>query len=113
MSKQHFYSHLIEIESLFVELDELELSEKEKNHLAKLIDSNLHHTILDAILSELPEGDKQKFLEHLSNNDSKKIWDHLNSKADNIEDKIKSAAKDLKVKLHQDIKEAKGRNKNP
>lgn len=105
MSKTHFYSHLIEIESLVVELDKLELSEKEKEHLASLVDSNLHHTIIDAILSELSEKDKKIFMEHLSNDDKEKIWEHLNSKIDNIEEKIKTAAEDIKKKMHEDIKE--------
>ncbi|EKD91436.1 MAG: hypothetical protein ACD_30C00005G0004 [uncultured bacterium] len=107
MIKTHFYSHLIEIESLVVELDKLELSDTEKNHLAALVDSNLHHTILDVILSELSEQDKKIFMEHLSNDDKEKIWEHLNSKVNNIEEKIKTAAEDIKNKMHEDIKESK------
>lgn len=107
MSKKYFYSHLIEIDSLFIELDKLELTDEEKHHLAELIDANLHHTILDTILSQLPEEDKQKFMEHLSNNDKEKIWEHLNTKVENIEEKIKNAAADIKKLMHQDIEEAK------
>lgn len=106
MSK-HFYSHLVSVETLIVELDSLNLTAEEKMQLAKLIDSNLHHTILDAVMSELSEEDKQKFLEHLSGTDHAKTWEHLNSKVDNIEQKIKTAAEDLKKDLHSDIEEAK------
>jgi hypothetical protein len=107
MSKAHFYSQVIEIESLIVELDKMDLSEDERSHLASLIDSSLHHTVLDAVLSELPEQDKKVFLKHLEKNDHPKIWTHLNKKVDNIEEKIKKAAEELKTELHKDLKEAK------
>jgi hypothetical protein len=104
---KNFYTHLIEIDSLFVELETLELSDSQKKHLAELIDSNLHNTVLDAILKELPEEEKENFIKHVNNSGHNKIWEYLNEKADGIEDKIKKAAKDLKIKLHQDLAEAK------
>ena len=90
-----------------VELDKLNLSEEEKIHLTQLIDSSLHHTILEAILSQLPEEDKKVFLKHLHEGSHNQIWKFLNEKVDNIEDKIKKAAKNLIDELHKDIKEAK------
>jgi len=105
--KKYFYSHIIEIESIFVELDNLDLSDSQRKNLASLIDSNLHHTVLDAILEELPEQEKEVFIKHVQIADHDKIWDYLNEKADNIEDRIKTAAKQLKTKLHQDLEEAK------
>ena len=103
-----FYSHLIEIESLIVELDSLELSDKERKHLATLADSNLHQAILQAILDELNEPEKKVFLEHLKREEHDKIWKLLNEKIDHVEDKIKDAAQKLKDELNKDIKKAKG-----
>lgn len=105
---KYFFSHLIEIESVTSELDKLDLSDKEKEHLAKLLDSSLHHTILDAILSELSEEDKRVFLRYVHEDDHEKIWKFLTDKIDNIEEKIKKAADDLKMELHKDLKEARG-----
>lgn len=104
---KYFYSHLVDIQSIIVELDKLDLSDKERIHLAQLVDSSLHHTILDAIMSELSEEDKRVFINHLKEGDNKKTMDHLSDKIDHIEDKIKAAADDLKKDLHKDIKEAK------
>lgn len=104
--KQFFYSHLIQIESVITELDALDLAPEQKNHLANLIDSSLHNTILDAVLSELSLSDKRVFLNHLKEDDHSKIWQFLNVKIDNIEEKVKKAADDLKVELRQDLKEA-------
>lgn len=104
---KYFYTHLIEIESLIVELDKLDLSLEERAHLASLVDSSLHHTILDVVLSQLSEEDKRVFLNHLQKNDHDKIWQFLTSKVDKIEEKIKVAAEDLKKQLYKDIREAR------
>lgn len=104
---KQFYSHLIEIESIIVELDKMDLTDEQKLHLAGLIDSSLHHTVLDAVLSELSDADKQIFLNHLKEDSHSKIWQFLNEKVDNIEDKIKKAAEDLVKEMHEDIKKAK------
>lgn len=102
-----FYSHLIEIESIIVELDKLDLSNEQKHHLAGLIDSSLHHTVLDAVLSELSPQDKKVFINYLREDDHSKIWKFLNEKLENIEEKIKKAADGLKKELHKDLAEAK------
>ena len=107
--KKHFYSHLVEVETLIIELDKLDLDDKQKTHLAKLLDSSLHGTILDAVLSELPDHDRKLFLDYLNKDEHDKIWQHLHDKIDNIEDKIIKVADELKDDLHQDIKEAKKR----
>lgn len=103
MSK-YFYSSIIEIESLTTELSKMDLSKEEKHNLAKLLDANLHNTILDTVLAELSDTEKGKFLEHLTEDNHEKIWEHLSKNVENIEDKIKKAAKDLKEEMHKDLK---------
>ncbi len=102
-----FYSHLVDIESVIVELDALELSPKEKAHLAQLVDSNLHHMILDTILSELSEEDKKSLVNSLREEDQEKIWELLHSRVDQVEDKIKAVVEEVKKEMHEDLKEAK------
>lgn len=105
-----FYSHLIEIETLTVELDSIELEDHQKHELATLVDSNMHNVVMDAIFSKLPESDKRKFAELAHSDDHKKVWDFLKDKSGDIEDEIKKAAADFKKKLHEDVKEAKTKN---
>lgn len=104
---KYFYSHLIEVQSLVIELDKMDLSPREKSHLAALIDSTLHHSILDTILEQLSPGDKEMFLRHLTENNHDRIWKFLNEKVEKIEDKVKITSEQLKEKLHQDLKEAR------
>lgn len=103
---KHFYSHLIEIDSIIVRLDEMGLSKEEKLHLAHLVDSSLHHTILDAVLSQLKDEDKRVFIAHLNDGNHDKIWKFLNEKISEVEMKIKKAAESLKSQLEKDLKEA-------
>lgn len=109
MGKKYFYSHLIETSTLSLELGDIELLPEERVHLISLVDSQLHHTILDTVLSELSEDDKKIFLHFLAIDDQAKIWEHLNKKVNNIEEKIKKAVEDLKKELHKDIIEAKSK----
>lgn len=106
---KYFFSHIIEVESIIIELDKMDLNQEQKKHLTELIDSSLHHTVLDVVLSELQISDKRVFINHLKEGDHSKIWQFLNGKVDNIEDKIKKAADDLKLQLHKDLKEASRR----
>ena len=90
-----------------MELDTHPLEDHEKEEVKKIIDESIYHTVLDAILSELSEEDKKVFLSHLVDDDHEKIWDFVNNKVENIEDKIKKAADDITVKIHSDIKDSK------
>ena len=107
--KKHFYSHIIETSTLSVELGEMDLSKDERIHLIQLVEDNIHHTILDMILSELSEEDKKIFLTHLTANNHDKIWEHLRKNVKDIEEKIKNSAESIKKELHGDIEGLKKR----
>ncbi|QQG40988.1 MAG: hypothetical protein HYV37_01545 [Candidatus Levyibacteriota bacterium] len=104
---KHFYSHLIETSTLSLALGDMELSQVERLELLSLAHENLHHAVLDTVLSELSENDKKLFLQHLAVDNHDKIWELLKSKVENIEEKIKKAAESLKEELHKDILEAR------
>ena len=107
MRKKYFYTHIIDTSTLSLELGSMELDSKERTHLISLIDSNIHHAVLDLILSELNSTDKKTFLSHLASENHDKVWRFLNGKVENVEEKIKKTAEDLKKELHKDIKEVK------
>ena len=109
MRKKYFYSHIIDTPVLSLELGEMDLDSKERLHLISLIDSNIHHEILDLILSELNPSDKKTFLAHLACENHDKVWKFLNQKIKDVEGKIKKAAEDLKSELHKDIKEIRAK----
>lgn len=103
-----FYTKLITVEPLLIEMESLNLSQEEREHLSELIDSSLHHTILDQILSNLNEEDKRVFLMRLSKNpEDETLLEFLNQKVENIEDGIKKVSDELIAKMHKDLKTAK------
>lgn len=105
--KGTFYAHLVNIEEVLIELDTLNLSVEERHHLGQLLDSNLHHTVLDAILEELSDEDKEILLRLIHSHKHDKIWKHLNEKVNGVEEKIQKAAKDITSQMHKDIKDAR------
>lgn len=105
--KKHFYHKVIETSSISLALGELDISQEERKHLIDLVEENLHHAILDAVLSELSEKDKQEFIEVFAEGDDEKIWKILSERVENIEEKIKKTAEELKKELHKDIEESK------
>lgn len=107
LKHKHFYSHIIDTTSISIELAEMELTPDERIHLVALAESNVHHTVLDTVLSELSDGDKKEFLQHVRDDKHDKIWELLKDKVENIEGKIKKAVEDIKTELHKDIEEAK------
>lgn len=102
---KHFYSHIVDTSTIVVELADMDMSHEERLHLLALLESNIHHAVLDVVLSSLHGEDKKTFLFHLHADDHDEIWKLLNSKTDKMEEKIKEAAEILKRQLHQDIKE--------
>ena len=105
---KHFYSKIIEIESIKLKLEELDMTPEERNHINRLIDASLHNTILDLILSELSEEDKRIFIDHLIEENHDKIWQHLNKNISDVETKIKKAADELSRELSKDINSTDG-----
>ncbi len=104
----YFYSHLIEIDTITSKLDELDMTEMQRKHLATLVDSTIHQEILDIIFSKLSDEDKLLFIEHFKKDpENPEIMQFLNSKARDIESEIKEAVGKIKKELHEDIKTAK------
>jgi len=107
MSKGHFYEKIIETSQISLELGDLNLSSEERRELIILVNKNIHANVLDTVLSELPDEDKKIFLKNLSENDHAKIWNHLSSKTEKIEDKIKRSIEKAKKEFLKDIAESK------
>ena len=104
---KHFYSFVVDTETIHVEIDSLEISDNEKAHLKELAESHIHHNVLDTVLSELSDEDKKTFLHHIESKHQENIWSFLYSKIEDVEDKVKEAANIIKRDLLKDLREAK------
>lgn len=104
----HFYTRYIKIEAVIEELHSLDLNDKELVHLTQLLDSSLHHAILNEVLSHLNEVDKKQFVHLLSKQETEeKILEFLQSRIESIDQKIEKVAEDLVSQMHKDVKETK------
>lgn len=104
---KHFYSFVVETDTLFMEINSLEISDNEKEHLKSLAESHIHHSVLDTILSELKDDDKKMFLSHINSKDHARTWKFVNTLIENAEEKISVAANKIKKELLHDLHEAK------
>lgn len=104
--KKHFYHSVVETSSISLAIAEMDMSNDERKHLISLVEDNLHHAILDAVLSELSDRDKQEFVQLFAEGRDDEVWRLLKDRTDNIEDKIKKTADDLKKELHKDIEDS-------
>lgn len=104
---RHFYTHIIETETISIELDTLNLKAEEKEHLERLVESQIHHAVVDTVLTQLPEDDKKTFLEHVHTKNYEKVWKLLHAKIDDAEEKIKKSAREITTELLKDIRQIK------
>lgn len=105
---KHFYSHIVDWQQVVIRMNELEIDEHDREGLSNLLEETLHSHIIAAVLDELDEKDRENFVKLIRDGDDNKIWEFLDKRVLNIEEKIKKTADDLEEKIHQDIKEAKG-----
>lgn len=103
----YFYYHLISIDTIHAALEDLDLEAPERIELKAIVESSIHHLVVDTILSELSEEDKQIFLHHMAHKQHDKLWKHISAKIDRAEEKIQQAVDRLITDLHQDIQAIK------
>lgn len=103
-----FYDHLVVREEIVAELDKHKISIEEREELVQLVDENLHHHVLDTILSNLSKEKHEEFLVKFHNTPFDiGLLDYLKVEIDDIEEKIKEVAKKVKKELLSEIKRAR------
>lgn len=101
-----FFDHLIEFEEVEIELKGLDLGSEEKKELEQLIDSMVHHRVIDRILTHLPRHHHAEFIEsfHKAPYDPKLLsWINQRIKA-SVEEHVKDEIKKLKQEILEDIR---------
>ena len=109
--KKQFYSHLISFESVRVEMNGLDLNDKQKEELLTLAESHVHHVMLDEALSRIKDNDKKVFLKHISLEEHEKALAVLRNHTKDIEKHLLHAAHELLEELRDDIRELKKKQK--
>lgn len=108
-----FYDHLVIIEDLFIEVEELEVTHEEKLAMKKMIDEIIQHQLLTHILDLLPKEDHEVFLErfHHAPYDTKHLQ-FLEEKIDrDMHAEIIIIAQKAKDEIRKEIKKHKKKKK--
>jgi DNA-directed RNA polymerase specialized sigma24 family protein len=90
-------------------MDLLDMEKHEREELILIVESSVHHVVMDIVLSQLSEHDKKVLLSHMIEGRHDDIWDLLNAKTDHIETHIRKGVDKLKKDLHKDIARAKSK----
>lgn len=104
-----FYTHLIEIEYLYAELDSLDLTDSEKKELKHHVHGSIHYVALDIVLSDLAPEHKRTFIEHLNSKNHEELWIHLKQHTQGIEERLKIGIHKAISEFHEELKKIKSR----
>lgn len=107
MKNKTFYSHIIQINDITLDLAGIELTPEERLHLLALVEANVHSTIINTVLSQLSADDKKIFLKNLVEDDHNQIWTHLNQNTKDLEEKMLDSVNSLIKEMREDINKAK------
>ena len=107
MKNKHFYTDIVEVDSIFVALDKMDLTSEELSQLKEMVESQVHQVVIDTVLSQLSEKDQKLFLTYLAHGRHDEILQHLKKNIEKVEEKIIKAVDELKNDLHADIKESR------
>ncbi|MFC1656775.1 hypothetical protein ACFL14_02355 [Patescibacteria group bacterium] len=105
MRRKTFFSHLLDTDQLITMVERLLEIEEEKLEILDMIDSTLHHRVVDKILHELDQGHHETFMSEYSRDPgNEELLFFLQKHIPNIEEKIQSESKDAQASLFEDIK---------
>lgn len=97
-----FYDHLVMLDDIFLEIDFLELSNREKKLLKKTIDDLFHHRLFTKILDLLPKEHHEKFLVRFHS--APHNIEHLKFLEENSQVNITSEIVILSQKIKKEVK---------
>ena len=102
--KKQFYSHIVATAEISITIAEIDMPKEDRVKLIALAEENLHHLILDKVLSHLDEDSKKIFLKHLSEEKHEDAWNFIKEKVNDVEDHIINVSQQLKNEMLEDLK---------
>ena len=101
-----FYDHLIILDEVEVEINNLGLEHDERQELHDLIEETLHHRVLTRVLEVLPKEHHENFLKEFKKRPHDgALIDYINERIDDsVEKHVTEEIEKLKDELLQDLK---------
>lgn len=104
-----WYDHLIVLDEVEIEINNLELEQDEKEELHNLIEETLHHRVLSRVLEVLPREHHEGFLKEFKKRPHDgALIDYINERIDDqVEKHISGEISKLKEELLDDLRDHK------
>ncbi len=100
-----FYYRLIHIESIFINLHKLKLSDKEEKELWDLIEQMIHVRVLDTILQNLAEDKQDQFLQEFTvKPDEDRLIKFIRENIADIDIRLETTMNELEETIVEDFK---------
>ncbi|MFH1749996.1 MAG: hypothetical protein ABH837_03870 [bacterium] len=111
MRRKTFFSHLLDTDQLIMMVERLLEIEEEKLEILDMIDSTLHHRVIDKVLDELDDRHHELFMTEYSRDPgNEELLYFLKKHIPDIEDKIQLESKATQSSLFEDIKKLEANN---
>lgn len=96
-----FYDHITDLSEVERRVKDIAHTQEEREELYRLIDEILHHRVLGAVLSKLPESHHKEFLDRFTNkpHDSNILLFLSEKIKEDVEEFIRQEVHDLVVEL--------------
>lgn len=103
-----YYDHLIILEDVEAELDQMSLSSEDKSEFENMIEELIHHRVMDCVLTHLPKPHHAEFLEKFSKAPfDPSLIRYIDQRIESsIEMHIKDEMETIKKELLRDLKSA-------
>ena len=105
---KYLFEEIIQIKTVHLKLNELNLADEEKEELLEIMKSTIHHKVIDLILSELTDEEKEIFLSQVipsPGEESSEAFPKdvslnvLRDRINNLEEKVKEKVKEAEEEL--------------
>lgn len=107
MAKKYFYSHIIEISEISLEIGNLDIPKEDRVKLIALAEENHHNALLHLVLNHLHDDDKKSFLSHISEDNHDRAWEFVAKKIEDLENKLINESNRIREDFKNDIRKVK------
>lgn len=108
---KYLFEEIIQIKTVHLKLNEMDLANQEKEELLEIMKSTVHHKVIDLILSELTDEEKEIFLEGISTGGGFSDMDEQSSRSSELKNRqylsvLRDRINNLETKIKEKVKEA-------
>lgn len=103
--QKNFYDHLVKVESLTIQVNRLDLNPSQKKRVNGLIKSSVHYTLVNTLMSDVPEKERPRAIKTLNSGNYNELWSVFDTKKARVEGNLRKAFENLSREILRDLKD--------